>query len=89
MWDRRACDAKPSAWFALNAAAIRTDATDGLDGYTILPLPESNGDGDNGQNLNGNTGDALQADREGEYRHSGRPAVEYMLWELASAADGR
>lgn len=86
---RHACDATPSAWFALNAAAIITEAVDGLDGYTILRFPEDDVDGKNGQRSNGSTGDASKADGEGECKHSARPAVDYMLWELASAADGR
>lgn len=62
---------------------------DELDGYSVLRFPESNGDGENGERSNGNTGDASKADGEGEHKKSARPAVEYMLWELASAANGR
>lgn len=62
---------------------------DGLDGYTILRFPEGDGDGENGHRMNGSTEDASKGDDLGEHKHSARPAVEYMLWELASAADGR
>lgn len=89
VWDRRTCDAKASAWFALNASAIRVEAVDGLDGYTILRLPASTGDGSNGEESNETTGGPSEADGEGDIKNVARPAVEYMLWELASAADGR
>ncbi|MCJ1304409.1 Ribonuclease P protein subunit p40 [Hypocenomyce scalaris] len=78
----KACAAKPHAWFALNASAIKTEAIDGQDGYTILRLPTSN-EGEN----EGNNRVASEAD--GDTGDTARPGVGYMLWELASASDGR
>ena len=84
-----ACKAKPRAWLALNVGTIRTEAIQGLDGYTILRLPGSNRDGNNGENSRDNTGGVSEADGEGEKGKAARQGVEYMLWELASAGDGR
>ncbi|KAA6406916.1 MAG: hypothetical protein FRX48_09214 [Lasallia pustulata] len=79
-----ACKAKPRAWLALNVRTIRTEAVQGLDGYTIFRLP-----GSSGENSKDNTEGASEADGEGEKGKAARPGVDYMLWELASATDGR
>lgn len=79
MGNRGACKAKPRAWLALNVRTIRTEAVQGLDGYTIFRLP-----GSSGENSKDNTEGASEADGEGEKGKAARPGVDYMLWELAS-----